>query len=53
MANMQPNIVFRTDDEGYQQEQYQKFQTRGILHTRYPDESCLRKLGLYEAIQWM
>jgi hypothetical protein len=47
------NIIFRSEDENYQREQFECFQQRGVQSTRYPDLNCLQELGLLQGIQWM
>ena len=47
------NIIFRSEDENYQREQFERFQQRGVISTRYPDLTCLQELGLLQGIEWM
>ncbi|KAI5414141.1 hypothetical protein KIW84_058329 [Lathyrus oleraceus] len=47
------NIIFRSGDDNYQQEQFERFQQRGVASTRYPDLTCLQQLGLLQGIEWM
>ena len=47
------NIIFRSEDENYQREQFERFQQRGVVSTRYPDLTCLQQLGLLQGIEWM
>ena len=47
------NIIFRSNDENYQREQFEHFQQRGVVSTRYPDFTCLHQLGLLQGIEWM
>ncbi|KAI5385620.1 hypothetical protein KIW84_072285 [Lathyrus oleraceus] len=47
------NIIFRSGDDNYQQEQFERFQQRGVAPTRYPDLTCLQQLGLHQGIEWM
>ena len=47
------NIIFRSGDDNYQQEQFERFQQRGVAPTRYPDLTCLQQLGLLQGIEWM
>jgi hypothetical protein len=47
------NIIFRSEDDNYQREQFERFQQRGVTSTRYPDSTCLQQLGLLQGIEWM
>ncbi|KAI5435278.1 hypothetical protein KIW84_021915 [Lathyrus oleraceus] len=47
------NIIFRSKDDNYQREQFERFQHRGVTSTRYPDSTCLQQLGLLQGIEWM
>ncbi|KAI5422808.1 hypothetical protein KIW84_046004 [Lathyrus oleraceus] len=47
------NIIFRSGDDNYQQEQFERFKQRGVASTRYPDLTCLQQLGLLQGIEWM
>ena len=44
------NIIFRSEDDNYQQEQFVRFQQRGVVSTRYPDLNCLQELGLLQGV---
>src|SRR3954468_21878382 len=50
-------IVFRQGERGeLQRDRYLAFYQRFVIATRYPDETCMRRLGIYEDIgdmlQW-
>jgi hypothetical protein len=45
------NIIFRSEDDNYQREQFERFQQRGVVSTRYPDLNCLQELGLLQGVQ--
>ncbi|KAI5403248.1 hypothetical protein KIW84_050721 [Lathyrus oleraceus] len=47
------NIIFRSEDDNYQRQQFVRFQQRGVTSTRYPDSTCLQQLGLLQGIEWM
>ncbi|KAI5414818.1 hypothetical protein KIW84_040326 [Lathyrus oleraceus] len=47
------NIIFRSEDDNYQREQFDRFQQRGVVSTRYPDLNCLQELGLLQGVQWL
>ena len=46
-------IIFRNQDGGHQREQYLKFHHRGVLATRYPNNDCLHKLGIFDGVDWL
>ncbi|CAJ2633219.1 unnamed protein product [Trifolium pratense] len=54
MANQPAPLMYRPGQEGYTQRNIFKALTkRDFVPTRYADKGCLRKLGLYDSVNYM
>lgn len=48
------NLNFSEGEVGnIQKERYLKFYESSVTPTRYVNESCIRKLGLLDSVQWI